>query len=467
MLISRALGVLLITALPAQASGLDGAAMSLWWAFPFAGVLLSLAVMPIVASDIWHQHFGKISAAWATIALGMIGYTFGLSAVINEVLETYLHHFVPFIIFILSLYVISGGIKIDITTKATPYFNTTFLAMTTFVASWIGTTGAAMLFIRPFLRVNQRRENKRHLVVFFIFLVCNIGGSLTAVGDPPLFLGFLSGIDFFWPTTHLFGPFLTATIPLLAIFYVFDQRAFKREKNPPPPEAQDNGARFIVRLGGRRNFLLLLLAVSTIIFSGIWKTTAGFYVGHTFLKAPDVARDIILLVLTYLSFQHTNKKVRRDNHFIWGPFMEVFKVFAAIFITAAPVIAILKVGQEGALSSLVQLVNTADGPNNDLYYWITGGLSAVLDNAPTYLVFFNLAGGNATELMGPLSHTLIAISAGSVFMGALTYIGNAPNFMVKAIAEQNNIQMPSFFGYIGWSVAILVPIFILVDLLWI
>ncbi len=459
---------LLFIALPAQASGLDGSTMSLWWVLPFAGVLLSLAIMPIIAGDFWHHHFGKISGAWALVALGMIAYTFGMGSAVHEILETYLHHFIPFIIFILSLYVICGGIKIDITTKANPYFNTFFLGVTTFIASWIGTTGAAMLFIRPFLHVNQGRECRRHLVIFFIFLVCNIGGSLTAVGDPPLFLGFLNGVDFFWPTIHMFAPFLTVTIPLLMIFYFFDKRAFKKE-NGAFKEAQEGREddRFIVRLGGRRNLLLLLCAVATIILSGVWKTPLGVNIGGVFLRAPDVARDLILLLLTYLSIFYGNKRVRSENQFTWEPFMEVLKVFAAIFITAAPVIAILKVGSAGALSDLVQLVNTAEGPHNGLYYWITGGLSAVLDNAPTYLVFFNLAGGNASELMTTLSQTLLAVSAGSVFMGALTYIGNAPNFMVKAIAEQDRIAMPSFFGYMIWSVGILVPLFVLVALLWI
>tara|TARA_R110002095_G_scaffold194673_1_gene173008 strand:- start:1613 stop:3025 length:1413 start_codon:yes stop_codon:yes gene_type:complete len=460
--------LLLLSSLPANASGLDGTIMSLWWTLPFGGILLSLALMPIIVGPFWHSHFGKIAAGWTLITLAMISYNFGLGAALHEVLLTYLHEFIPFIIFILSLYVICGGIKIDITTKPTPYFNTIFLAMTTFISSWIGTTGAAMLFIRPFLHVNQHRPNKRHLVIFFIFLVCNIGGSLTAVGDPPLFLGFLNGIDFFWPTTHLFGPFLTMTIPLLILFYFFDKRAFQKEGAAESLlENDEEDDRFIVRLGGHRNLLLLLCAIATIVLSGILKSKEGFYIGDVFLTYPNVARDITLLVLTSISLHYGNKRVRSENQFTWGPFMEVLKVFAAIFITAAPVIAILKAGEQGAFVGLVQLVNTGDGFQNDLYYWFTGGLSAFLDNAPTYLVFFNLAGGNPTDLMGPLSHTLIAISCGAVFMGALTYIGNAPNFMVKAIAEQSSIAMPSFFGYMLWSILILVPLFILVDLLWI
>lgn len=458
----------LFSSLGANASSLDGTILSFWWAVPFAGILLSLALMPIIAGHFWHNHFGKIAAGWTLITLAMISYQFGLGAALHEVLLTYLHEFIPFIIFILSLYVICGGIKIDIITKPNPYFNTTFLAITTFVSSWIGTTGAAMLFIRPFLHVNEHRPHKRHLVIFFIFLICNIGGSLTAVGDPPLFLGFLNGIDFFWPTTHLFGPFLTVTIPLLVIFFFFDKQAFKKEDiSSNTFKNKEDDDRFIVRLGGRRNLLLLLCAIAVIILSGILKSTKGFYIGDIFLSYPNVARDVTLLILTYISLQYGNKRVRSENHFTWGPFMEVFKVFAAIFITAAPVIAILKAGEQGAFVNLVKLVNTGDGFHNDLYYWFTGGLSAFLDNAPTYLVFFNLAGGNPTDLMGPLSHTLIAISCGSVFMGALTYIGNAPNFMVKAIAEQNRIAMPSFFGYMIWSILILVPLFILADLVWI
>ncbi len=449
---------------PLLAASLSGEGLSLVWIVPFCGVLLSLAVMPLLASRFWHHHYGKVALGWALMSLGMILWQFGASVMISEILDTYLHHFIPFIIFILSLYVIAGGIKIDILTKPNPYFNTIYLSVTSFVASWIGTTGAAMLFIRPFLHINGQRHRKRHLVIFFIFLVCNVGGSLTAVGDPPLFLGFLNGVDFFWPTTHMFGPFLTVMVPLLMLFFFMDKRAFLKDGIPTQPLSEDE--RFIIRFGGRRNFLYLLLAVSAIIMSGIWKTDLGVTIYNTKLFLPDIVRDLVLLILTYFSYVRGNKAVRKDNGFSWEPFLEVLKIFAAIFITAAPVIAILKAGTNGALSTLVNLVNTESGPDNMLYFWITGGLSSVLDNAPTYLVFFNLAGGDANQLMGTLSSTLLAISAGSVFMGALTYIGNAPNFMIKSIAEQERISMPSFFGYMIWSCGILLPVFILVSLLW-
>ena len=450
---------------PAVASSIDGRELAFWWALPFAGLLLSLAIMPIIASKLWHHHFGKIVAIWSLMTLGMIIQFYSFDHALHEVLETYLHHFIQFIIFILALYVICGGIKIDIITKPDPYFNTFYLAITTFVASWIGTTGAAMLFIRPFLNVNKNRISKQHLVIFFIFLVCNVGGSLTALGDPPLFLGFLNGIDFFWPTTNLFGPFITATIPLLTMFYFFDRRVMKKE-NPEFFTKEHLEERFIITLKGKRNIVMLVLAVSTIVLSGIWKPDLYLDIAGVKLDYPGIARDIILLALTFASIRYGNKEVRKDNQFTWEPFLEVLKVFAAIFITAAPVLAMLKVGEEGAFTEIIKLVNTSTGPNNQLYYWITGGLSSVLDNAPTYLVFFNIAGGDPQQLMTTLSNTLVAISCGSVFMGAMTYIGNAPNFMVKSIAESNDIGMPSFFGYIGWSILILTPVLILTSLMW-
>ena len=449
---------------PLFAGGLDGTSLSLYWIIPFCGVLLSLAVLPIIVSRFWHNHYGKVALMWALITLLMMYHQFGFLIMLQDVLDTYLHHFIPFIIFILVLYVISGGIKIDILTKPNPYFNVIFLGVTSFIASWIGTTGAAMLFIRPYLHINQSRRYKRHLVIFFIFLVCNIGGSLTAVGDPPLFLGFLNGIDFFWPMIHLFGPFLTATIPLLFIFFLLDRHYFKKENiDFSPSDASD---RLIFKLGGKRNLIFLMLAVSVIILSGLWKSNISFFVYRTEITLESFVRDVTLLILTYLSLTKSNREVRKKNKFNWEPFLEVLKVFAAIFVTASPVISILKAGHDGVLASLVGLVNTETGPNNMLYFWITGGLSSVLDNAPTYLVFFNIAGGEAKELMTTLQSTLVAISAGSVFMGAMTYIGNAPNFMIKSIAEKAGISMPSFFGYVLWSCCILLPIFILVSLIW-
>jgi Na+/H+ antiporter NhaD/arsenite permease-like protein len=445
-------------------ASLDGTALHLTSAIPFAGILLSLALMPIFLPKFWHHHFGKIAAAWAVIALYIIWHTFGLYATLEEIVATYLEHFLPFVIFILALFVIAGGLKIDITTKATPLFNTLYLAFSGIAASMIGTTGAAMLFIHSFLNVNQHRDTRKHLVIFFIFIVCNIGGSLSAIGDPPLFLGFLNGIDFFWPTTHLFPPFVTTMAGLLGIFYLLDRYHYQRDQNPSGNQPIDG---FALKVSGKQNIIFMVLAVIAIILSGVWKTNSGIQILATKISYPDLLRDIALLLLTIASLKFGNAAVRAANHFSWEPFMEVFKVFAAIFITAAPVLAMLKAGPEGSFAGIVAMVNGASGPDNEVYFWLTGILSAFLDNAPTYLVFFNLAGGNPEVLMTTLAKTLMAISTGSVFMGAMTYIGNAPNFMVKAIAEQNKIAMPSFFGYLGWAIAILLPLFYLTELLWI
>lgn len=445
-------------------SSLDGTALSSAWAIPFIGLLLSLSLMPIIAPRFWHTHFGKISALWALITILMIWIGFGLQTAVEDICATYIDHFIPFIVFILSLFVIAGGLRIEIITKATPFFNTLFLALAGSAASWIGTTGAAMLFIHSFLAVNKHRKTKRHLVIFFIFIVCNIGGALSAIGDPPLFLGFLNGIDFFWPTKNLFLPFLTVMSPLLIIFYLLDRYHYRQEGQLS--HALDT-ERFIVKISGKENIVFMFLAIASIIFSGMWHPERDLHIGILHINYPDLLRSTILLLLTVASLKMGNPSIRAANHFNWDPFKEVLKVFAAIFITASPVLAILKAGTEGPFSMIVSLVNSESGPNNEVYFWVTGILSAFLDNAPTYLVFFNLAGADPSMLMTTLAKTLIAISIGSVFMGAMTYIGNAPNFMVKAIAEQNKISMPSFFGYMGWSITILLPLFYLSAVLWI
>lgn len=457
--------LVLLTSFPAEAaSSLDGTKLSIYWAIPFVGILLSLAIFPLFAPNFWHKRFGFISFLWGAATVVMIYINFGMKETLSEIAVTYLDHFFPFIIFILSLYVITSGIKIDIKARATPIFNTAYMTLAGLLASWIGTTGAAMLFIQPFLVVNNNRLHKTHLMIFFIFIVCNIGGCLSAIGDPPLFLGFLNGISFFWPTTHLFPAFITVFLPLLIIFYGVDLYYYNREGEGVKTTKH---IPFRFKITGRLNILFLLLAITLIILSGTIATDEGFDLGATVITYANILRDVGLLGLTYLSFKVSSKKVRTDNNFTWLPFLEVFKVFAAIFITAAPVLAILKAGSQGSLASLVTAVNSAQGPENELYFWITGLLSSMLDNAPTYLVFFNLAGGQADMLMTVFERTLIAISLGSVFMGAMTYIGNAPNFMVKAIAEQNRIRMPSFFGYLLWSCVVLLPLFWLTEILWI
>jgi Na+/H+ antiporter NhaD/arsenite permease-like protein len=437
---------------------LDGGELGLLWAVPFVGMLLSIAIFPLVAPSFWHHHFGKISAAWAAAFLLPFAARFGFGLALYETLHTVLLEYTPFIILLLALFTITGGLRVRTSLQGTPSFNTGMLTFGTFLASWTGTTGAAMLLIRPLLRANAWRRVKVHVVVFFIFLVANIGGSLTPLGDPPLFLGFLKGVDFFWPTRAMFLPMMVVAVILLAIFYVIDRLMVSRESSPPPPPSDE--PRF--RLEGTFNLVLLVVVVLAVLMSGVWQPGISVVVYHVPLELQNIMRDLLLLLAAVASWWLTPRATREANEFSWFPIVEVAKLFAGIFLTIIPAIAILRSGTAGALAPIVEAVNQNGEPVDAMYFWATGILSSFLDNAPTYLVFFNTAGGDAELLTGPLSSTLLAISAGAVFMGANTYIGNAPNFMVRAIAEERGVPMPSFFGYMAWSCLILLPLFGLV-----
>jgi Na+/H+ antiporter NhaD/arsenite permease-like protein len=329
----------------------------------------------------------------------------------------------------------------------------------------MGTTGAAMLLIRPLLRANDNRRHRAHVVVFFIFLVANIGGALTPLGDPPLFLGFLKGVDFFWTTKAMFWPTLTASALLLALFFAIDRWLWRREGEARPGAADPTPDRPLA-IEGRINFVLLAGIIGLVLLSGIWKPDLEIVIYGTAVELQNVARDAGLLAIAWASWRLTPRRIRQANHFSFAPIIEVAKLFAGIFITITPAIAMLRAGNDGVLAPLIHAVTGADGrPNEAIYFWMTGALSSFLDNAPTYLVFFNLAGGDAVALMGPLATTLTAVSAGAVFMGANTYIGNAPNFMIKSIAESRGVRMPSFFGYLGWSLLVLGPVYGLLTLL--
>lgn len=445
--------------LAAQDYALPASEMSLFWAIPFIGILGSLALMPILLPKIWHPHYGKIALFWASFVVLPLIYFYGMEITLHSVLHTYLLEYVPFILVALALFTISGGIKIQLATAGTPFTNTIFLVFASLVASLIGTTGAAMLFIRPLLTINKHRGEKVHIVLFFILLVCNIGGSLTALGDPPLFLGFLKGVPFLWPFYHLLVPFTMVSLPLLVIFYMVDFNYFRSENKPAPKIKQET------KIEGGINFVLLALVMTSVIISGNWKPGIFIHVYGVELELQNILRDISFILFSYCSMKITSKSIRTYNLFSWEPIFEVAKLFASIFITAMPVLTILGAGSNGALASIVDLVNTNGQPNNIMYFWLTGLLSSILDNAPTYLVFFYMAGGDALELSGPMSQTLTAISAGAVFMGALTYIGNAPNFLVKSIAELNGIQMPSFFKYAAFSCITLLPLFLVISFL--
>jgi Na+/H+ antiporter NhaD/arsenite permease-like protein len=446
----------------AGAPHLDGADLGLMWVIPFAGILLSIAIMPLVAPDFWHHHFGKISVFWAAAFLIPFVVVFGASIAIFEVVHVLLLEYVPFIILLLSLFTVAGGVRVRGRLVGTPVLNTSFLVIGTILASMMGTTGAAMLLIRPLMRANEKRRYRVHTIVFFIFLVANVGGSLTPLGDPPLFLGFLKGVDFFWPTTHMLAPMLLVSGILLVLYFIVDTALLKKEGGIPAADPDEPVEAF--GLDGKLNFILLGGVIAAVLMSGIWKPGIELVVYHVHWELQNIARDVSLLAIAFMSWKITPMINRTANGFTWFPIMEVGKLFAGIFLTIVPAIAILKAGLDGALSGVVNLVTTPAGePINQMYFWMTGILSSFLDNAPTYLVFFNTAGGDPQQLMGPMSQTLLAISAGAVFMGANTYIGNAPNFMVRAIAEEGGIKMPSFFGYMAWSGVILVPCLVLVS----
>jgi Na+/H+ antiporter NhaD/arsenite permease-like protein len=435
---------------------LDGGDLVLLWAVPFAGILLSIALFPLFAPSIWHHHYGKVSAGWAALFLVPFALRFGIDLAVYEALHTALLEYIPFIILLFALFTVTGGLRVRTSYQGTPAFNTGVLLLGTALASWMGTTGAAMLLIRPLLRANMWRRYKVHTVVFFIFLVANIGGSLTPLGDPPLFLGFLKGVGFFWPTQALFLPMATVSAILLVLYYLMDRIMIRREPVGPPEPPADEPK---LRIEGKINLLLLAGIVLAVLMSGVWDPEINFEIYHVEVGLQNLARDALLLLIAAASWWLTPKVTRKANEFSWFPIIEVAKLFAGIFITIIPAIAILRAGSAGALAPVADLVNEGGEPVNVMYFWATGILSSFLDNAPTYLVFFNTAGGDAEILTGPLSTTLLAISAGAVFMGANTYIGNAPNFMVRAIAEERGVAMPSFLGYMVWSSLILLPIF--------
>ncbi|MCX8639172.1 MULTISPECIES: sodium:proton antiporter [unclassified Gilliamella] len=442
------------------AAQFNGDSLSLFWGVPFIGILLSIALMPLFLPQLWHHHYGKIICGWTLLFLVSALFSFGLQSTIYLTAHAILEEYIPFILLLLALFTVSGGILVKSPMKSTPKFNVGLLALGTLLASIMGTTGAAMLMIRPLIRANRERQYTVHTIIFFIFLVANIGGGLTPLGDPPLFIGFLKGVSFSWTVQHMLLPVWLTTAILLAIYYMIDRHYFCRQygKLATTMTAKSKEP---TKVYGINNLLLLVAIIANVLVSGIWQSSISFTILGAHITLSNLIRDLFFIVITLISIRITPKQVRAGNEFNWDPLIEVAKLFIGIFITIVPMLAILRAGNNGALASLVSLVNTSQGePINGMYFWFTGLLSGFLDNAPTYLVFFNLAGGDAPMLMTTLTNTLLAISMGSVFMGALSYIGNAPNFMVKNIASQNNIAMPGFFGYMKWSVAILIPVFI-------
>ena len=466
MIFLRFFTSLLLLALPSLsfAADIDGSRLGVIWAVPFAGILLSIALMPLVAPQFWHHHFGKISAAWTLAFFVPFAYNFGVDAAGANLVHALLAEYIPFIILLTALYTVAGGIYIRGNLHGSPALNCGLLLIGVVLASFMGTTGASMLMIRPLIRANDNRQHKAHLVVFFIFLVSNVGGSLTPLGDPPLFLGFLKGVDFFWTVRFLLPETLFMVISLLVIFYIIDSYYFKKEGVLPADPTPDTRR---IGFDGSANFWLLGAVAGLVLMSGVWKSPVSIDVAGTVVGLPGIVRDVGLIIITLISLRITAKSVHDSNQFSWAPMQEVAKLFVGIFLTIIPVIAMLKAGTNGPFGAIVSAITRPDGsPDPVMYFWATGLLSSFLDNAPTYLVFFNTAGGDPKVLMTTLAPTLAAISAGAVFMGANSYIGNAPNLMVKAVAEDRGVKMPSFFGYMAWSVCVLIPLFVVMTFVW-
>jgi Na+/H+ antiporter NhaD/arsenite permease-like protein len=437
---------------------LDGAAMKWPFALPFAGLLLSIAIGPLLFPKLWHRHYGKIAAAWSLASLASLTWFAGGSAMLAAFIHAMLPEYLSFIVLLFALYTVAGGILVTGDIRGTPWNNTAILALGTAMASVVGTTGAAMILIRPLIRANLARRHNTHIVIFFIILVANVGGALSPLGDPPLFVGFLHGVEFFWTARNLWIQTAIVATLLLLLFVALD--VWRSRGEPIAPSSPP------IRIRGLVNVPLIAAIVGSILVSATWRPGIAVDILGTKLEMQNLVRDGLLVAIALLSLWLTQDEHREANGFTWEPIREVAKLFAAIFTAIIPVIAMLDAGRNGSFAWLLSAVTARDGsPHEVAYFWYTGVMSAFLDNAPAYLLFFELAGGNARELMGELSGTLAAISMGAVYMGALTYIGNAPNFMVAAIATERGIKMPSFFGYLLWAAVILIPLFLLLTFL--
>ncbi|HEY2616955.1 MAG TPA: sodium:proton antiporter [Acetobacteraceae bacterium] len=431
-------------------------ATSLAWGLPFAGLLASMAMFPIVAPRFWHRWMGSIAFAWSAVLLAQQVVVSGAVAAVATAGHALLVDYLPFIALLLALYTAGGGVLLRGGLTGTPAGNTAMLAIGMAMGTVMGTTGASMVLIHPLLRANAHRRRKVHLVLFLIVLVANASGALTPLGNPPLYLGLLHGVPFFWPARHLLAPLLVVTGALLAAFYLIDRRLAVGE----PPARRPR--RFRVR--GLRNVALILLVVLVVLGQGFVPGWDVVMLGQTVAPAK-LAGVLVLLLVTLLSIAVTPRAIRQSNDFTWHPMAEVAMLFAAIFITISPVVTMLRAGIDGPLAPLLQLSRDGNGQPWPLaYFWLTGLLSAFLDNAPTYLVFFELAGIRPAELSGADGVTLAAVSAGAVFFGGLTYIGNAPNMMLRAIAAHRGVRMPGFFGFTLLASALLLPVLAVVGL---
>ncbi len=436
-----------------------GNSVSVLYCIPFLGMLLSIALFPLLRPGWWGKNRKYVVIIWSLLFLVPFAMKYGLAIMSEKLLDAVVGDYFTFIILLFGLFCVTGNISIEGDLTGSPKVNVIMILIGTMLSSWIGTTGASMVMIRPLIRANRWRSRKIHVIVFFIFLVSNIGGCLTPVGDPPLLMGFMRKVPFFW-SIHLLPVMLINVGILLGLFFLLDYRIYRKDFIKgimPEVKAQKTP----LHIKGLHNIIFLAVIVAAVILSGILPDTKAFSGGiHIFgdveLGYAALIEAALILLAAFLSCKTTDRKVRESNHFSWDAIQEVAVLFIGIFITMIPALMILNVkGAELGLTEPWQM------------FWVTGAISSFLDNTPTYLAFLTAAGnsGAANGLalsVGNVSPIMLtAISCGAVFMGANTYIGNAPNFMVKSIAEENGISMPSFFGYMFWSVCFLLPVFLL------
>ena len=439
--------------------------MEMLLCIPFAGLLLCIAVMPLIKGEWWESHQPLVVGFWILLMIVPFAFVYGPGRAVETVLECTVNDYLTFIILLFGLFCVSGNITMEGDFAGSPRINVCLLALGTLLSSCIGTTGASMLMVRPVIKMNSWRKRKSHIMVFFIFMVSNMGGCLTPIGDPPLLMGFMRGVPFFW-SMHLFPVLIFNMVLLLFVFYHLDKWAYRKDiARGRKPDISKPGTEF--HIDGLHNIVFLVMIVAAVILSGVlpgmpaFQDAAGNVRGiHIFgevtLTFPALIECVLILLAAWLSFKTTKSEIRRRNHFTWGAIKEVAVLFIGIFITMQPALMLLKaVGPELGVTEPSQM------------FWATGALSSFLDNTPTYLVFLTTAGtlGFSNGIMTSLGTVpvkiLSAISCGAVFMGANTYIGNAPNFMVKSISDENGVNMPSFFGYMLWSLVFLVPVFII------
>ncbi len=439
-----------------------GRELPLWTVVPFVALLLCIAILPLAHGHWWEHNKNKAIVAGALAAI-VVAYVVGMwgSAGVGA-LQHVLLEYVSFILLLGALFSITGGIYVKGSLNGTPLANTGLMALGAVLASIIGTTGASVLLVRPLLRANQTRQAKAHIVVFFIFIVSNCGGLLTPLGDPPLFMGFIAGVPFEWTLLNLWREWLAVNLALLVIFHVWDQIVFAREeKARPGSQLEEVMKHEPLGIRGGLNSLFLAGVVAAVYFKGIYNWPWG-------------VQEAIMALMAVLAYLTTAASNREANKFSFGPIIEVAVLFIGIFITMTPALQILNSWGSGSREVLGQQFGMREPWQ---FFWATGLLSSALDNAPTYITMAATAAGlegiaadgqylRTFIATGPEAEALLAaISCGAVFMGANTYIGNGPNFMVKAIAEENGVTMPSFFGYMAYSGAVLIPLFVVVTLL--